>query len=189
MLGAFTFNPRGARDPVFRISRIRPGGVQRVADLTMPGDPSFVAAGIRVHNCWGCGKSRDAIETVIAKEGLTEHEKKFSLACRKLEEWYGLPPLPFDPSDEEPEPVPKNAVKDALEHDRDPTFERAQRRAESLLRRLTAEREVPLKYLLACWEVYDMVVFQAGEKGSWDQDEARDAMVMLRHKINQQVFG
>jgi hypothetical protein len=112
----------------------------------MPVEHSFVAGGIRVHNCFACRVSRDAIQTVREKEGLDFHS-----AIEKLEKDYGLPPLPWEDGDREQQPVdPVSEILDA------PYVDPVQQRCEKILRALTIERTEPLSKVLRLWEAFDL---------------------------------
>jgi len=105
--------------------------------------------------CWACSRSRDAIETTREMEGLD-----FIQALDKLEKTYGLPPLPWDDSDNTS--PPKDEVAEILDA---PYLDPVRNRVERLLKAMTVERTEPLLKVLKLWEVFDRarVLEDAGE--------------------------
>jgi len=157
ILGSYQHTRRGAKPFRPRVSKIEEKGPLPVADLSMPGDPSFVAGGIKVHNCFACGVQRDAVDTVREKEDL-----EFFPAINFLEKKYELPPLPW--SDEDDKYV---APEDELEAmmNMDTTFDDERKRVSTFLDAMTQEKLVPLDVAFAFWEVFDKV--------SWEVDQER----------------
>jgi len=175
-----TINPRGSREPRFRVQSIEKVGLREVADITMPEDPSFVVGGIRVHNCFACSLSRDAIETVRANEGV-----EFSEACHLLEIKYGLPPLPWDDEDENQE----DEFEDLANLSRQ-TFEEASKRVYRLIDSQREERTLPLPTVLALWEAHDMIVWHTTGKKCrepWGEKKGVQSMMKLRERILRKV--
>ena len=98
--------------------------------------------------CFACSKSRDAISTVMEKEG-----KSFSEACSRLEKEYGLPPLPWEDDNREERaaveiaPTKGKSVEDY---------------STSVLKSLKAYgvgKDLEIDDLLRLWEVHDMLMF------------------------------
>ena len=118
-------------------------------DLHGDGTDSKPSARVYPHSnswyCWACARSRDAIQTLREKEGLS-----FNQALDKLERDYGLPSLPWEDGDWETAPVnPVNDVLDAKYTDP------VRNRVEKILRSLTVERTEPLAKVLKLWELFD----------------------------------
>jgi len=89
--------------------------------------------------CFACGRTRDAISTVMEIEGLN-----FNQACRALELKYGLPVWQYkekaDPFEDKSAPVDTNTLK---------------LRVEKMLESRT--RDLPLERSLVMWEAYNML--------------------------------
>jgi hypothetical protein len=95
--------------------------------------------------CFGCARSRDAIQTVREKEGLD-----FPQALDKLEKDFGLPPLPWEEGDQEAKP--RDVVADILDA---PYVDPVRNRCERFLRAIMTERTEPLPRVLKMWEAFD----------------------------------
>ena len=115
--------------------------------------------------CFACGASRDAVALVQEKEG-----KSFWEAVAFLERRYGLPPLPWQPSDANRERSVAEQVKAALRPSVTP--EQALSRLNSFLMGLTQERSVPPERCSELWEGYDRVT--AFLKGGGDAQKVID---------------
>lgn len=176
VLRSFEYNTRGSRAFKPRVVSIVPAGVLPVADLSMPTEHSFVAGGIKVHNCFACDATRDPIGTVMAKEGV-----KFWEAIRLLEQAYGLDSLPADyGTGEDTRPGAISLV--AAELDPAKTFSQDVEMVRRYLDNRTTDKDLPLSQILRFWEKLDEVMFHVqGPKeagGSiWPEDRGR---VMLR---------
>ena len=95
--------------------------------------------------CFACHSSRDAIQTVREKEGLS-----FLAAVEKLEREYGLPPLPWEDGDGGGAPVdPVSEILDA------PYVDPVRLRVERYIRAVTIERSEPIPRILKLWETFD----------------------------------
>ena len=153
VLDSYQYNPRGARPFKPVVERVTETKALPVGDLSMPGDPSFVAGGIRVHNCFVCDKTRDTIATVQAKKGLS-----FMAAIEWLEQRGNLPPLPFDPEDlQKTHHTSFEQVLLDLMGDTGHEFGKVQKRVESYLFNVTQERDLPLEEVTRFWDVHDKV--------------------------------
>ena len=104
--------------------------------------------------CFVCDKARDTIALVQEKLDLS-----FMDAIDWLENWAGLPPLPFDPKDfGESEKSSLQKMQEALhwvENERD--FGKVQKRVESYLFNVTQERELPLADVTRFWDAHDKI--------------------------------
>lgn len=120
--------------------------------------------------CWGCQRSRDAIELTKEKEGLD-----FSAACRALEERHGLPALPWS---EDAEPDNTISVTSILNAAGSATFEKESTRFETFLKGLTDDRDLPLKAILVWWEAYDKLCYLQ-QQGT----ESLPGILQLKQKI------
>lgn len=128
--------------------------------------------------CFACGVSRDAIETVRAKQGLG-----FMEAIRFLEQRYGLPTLPFDGSYQRPETAYEGVLK-GLRHDK--TFEDDVGQVRTLLDNMTKDQELPMLVTLAFWEAFDKVVWMVtDEKALPKMSErlGREALEKIRVRL------
>ncbi len=99
-------------------------------------------------HCFACSKSRDALGTVMAKEGLS-----FSEACTSLEKAYGLPPLPWEDEDR-----PKK-VNTEIETGTVETPDDASARVLKLLQAFSIGKDMTLDDLLRMWEIHDRVMY------------------------------
>lgn len=145
LLDAYNQRPNGKRPFRARVASVKDAGDRRVADVSMPVEHSFVAGGIRVHNCFACSRSRDAIQTVREKDNMSFHD-----AIEKLEKSYGLPPLPWEDGDREEKP--RDEVAEVLDA---PYTDPVRVRAERIIRAFTIERTESLSRVLKMWEAFD----------------------------------
>ena len=117
-------------------------------------------------HCFACSKSRDAISTVMEKEGLS-----FSEACTSLERLYGLPPLPW----EEREVA---ADVDVYPEREDKSPEELSRRLNKMLQTFADAKDLPLDNLLRLWEIHDRVMHHH-INGSIDDEKARQSLLRI----------
>lgn len=176
ILASFEYNPRGTRPFTALVARIDPAGDQVVADVTMPGSPTFVAGGIKVHNCFACDKSRDAIETVRAKEGLSLPQ-----ALSFLEQKYKLPFMASDDNDEAYQ-TPLDSVSARLNTQR--SFADEIKMLVGLLETATELRHLSVDLVVAYWEAVDKLSHHVGEKLLGERT-AQAAVVRLYDKLLQ----
>ena len=178
VLESFEYCHMGTKPFVPKIKEILVRGDLPVADVTMPEDPSFVAGGIKVHNCFACSKSRDVVETVRAKEGL-----EFMPALAFIEAKYNLPQVPWEDDDRQDDtPVQKaNSVKAIL--DTTKTFADDRVQYEAVLRALTEDRLLEMDTLLAHWEALDKVAFNLEQKTA-NQANARLVLAKLHERLS-----
>jgi hypothetical protein len=120
--------------------------------------------------CFACSRSRDAITTVMEKEGVD-----FGRACSILEKRHGLPPLPWEGDDDDGQPAECSVVED----EERPGMEDAVRSVHRVIDTLVREREVGLDQSLRLWEAYDRVVVLAGD-GSLDENTALRALARIQ---------
>lgn len=119
--------------------------------------------------CFACDKTRDAIETVKAKEGV-----KFWEAVKLLETAYGLEPLPADFGyDNQEGAIQVVGVRlDPLV-----TFAQDKAKVHKFLDARTLDRDLPLDQLLHFWEKFDEIAHHVegpkGDGGVWPQDRGR----------------
>lgn len=119
--------------------------------------------------CFACDKTRDAIETVKAKEGV-----KFWEAVKLLEIAYGLDPLPADYGYDSQD----GAIR-TLQVVLDPlvTFDQDKTKVHKFLDARTRDKDLPLDQLLHFWEKFDEICHHVegpkGEGGDWPQDRGR----------------
>lgn len=151
VLDSYEYNPRGSRPFKPTVKIVEPAGVAEVADISMPVEHSFVAGGIKVHNCFACGRPRDAIQTCREKEGLD-----FWGAVKVLEKRYHLPELPWEDDGEVADVALPEKVREILNAGmtRDDVIAQVKRRLEIA----TNEREMPMDVILKGWEDFDRVV-------------------------------
>lgn len=109
--------------------------------------------------CFACSKSRDAVETVRAKENLG-----FMEALSFIEAKYELPQVPWEEGDrQESESGPK-AVSVAGILDATKTFADDRVQYVAVLQALTEDRLLAMDTLLAHWEALDKVAYQVDQK-------------------------
>ena len=107
--------------------------------------------------CFACGKSRDAVETVRAKEGL-----EFTDALGFLEAKYKLPNVPYEDDDSlqrDEVAKPVHAI-----FDKNTSFATDHGKIVSTLNLVTELRTVPMDTVLAYWEAVDKIAYQVREK-------------------------
>ena len=130
--------------------------------------------------CFGCGLTRDPIETVRAKEDLD-----FWQAVKVLEQAYGLEPLPADYGSDERGENAIASVRSNLTRGR--TYENEEKRTQRVVENLTTDRDLPLDRLLAFWEAFDKVVFRVrgprGDGGIWTEHKGKMMIAALRERI------
>jgi len=127
--------------------------------------------------CFGCDKTRDAIETVREREDLG-----FLEAIKWLERQFHLPALPFDPSDYKPRKDLSKEIAKTLRHDR--TFEDDVRRVRALLDTVTEEKSASLDRTLRWWEAFDKVVHLVqGKNATLPEHKGRIALERIRLKV------
>lgn len=122
--------------------------------------------------CWGCGKARDAIETVREKE-----HTSFNGACQILERRYGLPEIDWGSDGEFLE-----ETKDYFSMEKTPDFSDYKERCNTLLLLETKDRELPMKILLSLWEVFDQIVFLV-EKERISKEQGIASFEKIKQKI------
>lgn len=183
VLNSYTQPPNGKRVFQAKVSSLTPLGERPVADISMPEEHSFVAGGIRVHNCFACQRSRDVIQTVREKEGLD-----FWNAVKSLERKFNLPELPWaqdDKSEDEEEAENlTNNIQDMLFSQR--SFEDERVRVETLLTSVTNDRELPQDTVLGFWEVFDRVCY-GFEAEKWPDQKAKAGLLSLRTRVMERL--
>lgn len=131
--------------------------------------------------CFACDITRDPIELVREKEGMS-----FWDAIRHLEKKHGLPRLPWeDDEDAEQGPSVEEAIRDSLRARR--TFEDEKKRVGTFLDSLTTDRDLPMKTLLRFWEAYDVVVhkvFKEAISEAKGKERLLDLLVRAKEKLN-----
>lgn len=126
--------------------------------------------------CFGCDKTRDAIETVREKEGLG-----FMDALKWLERKFKLPFMPFDD-----DYVPKKTISQEIAETLRPhkTFDDDVRRVRSLLDPLAEEKSAPMDKVLRWWEAFDKVVHLVkGKDAKVPEAQGRLALEKIRLKV------
>lgn len=131
-------------------------------------------------HCFGCGKTRDAVSTIMEKLGLS-----FTEACRKLEKDFDLPPLPVEEDEKEVQKADIQRII-AAQLETAPTFEEERERVFRILDRQTRGKSLSLPNILRLWEFYDKVTWMV-EKESLTPEKGRLTMAELRLKIQDAV--
>lgn len=182
VLDAHVYNPKFKQPTHATFEKLEPLGLKVVADVSMPGDPSFCAGGLRVHNCFACDRSRDAIELVRIKKNLS-----FPEAMSWLEAQYGLQPLPWEGPESE---APSVSLTDECEARITPpvTFGAGRDRVKTILDRASLERSLSLDRLLAYWETYDYLTYQVTQAGL-DERLAKQKIGELYHRLTKEMLG
>lgn len=133
--------------------------------------------------CWACQRSRDAIDLVQIKEGVS-----FKKAVRILEERYGLPSLPWPDDPEEGEedvrPSPSDEIEASLKTQR--SFEQEAQRVERLMEAVTTDRLLPMRSTMRLWSLFDKVRLKV-RKEEITEDLGKKAMAKLRGKIMEKL--
>lgn len=174
---------------------VHPGGGDREQQFPcdLHGDGRDSRPSARVYpstnswHCFACTKTRDVIETVRAKEGLT-----FWQAVKKLEKVGGLEAFKWTPK---PIENASTVLQAALDPSR--TFDQDAERVRHNLDMLTYNIEdgqrvrpniLPMETVLTLWEAFDRVVFRVkgakGEGGEWSERKGREALAVLNAHIN-----
>jgi len=130
-------------------------------------------------HCWGCGKTRDAIETVKEKEKIS-----FLEACKILEKRSGLPDIDWgaDPSYEESSPETSFSLSPSF------TFEDHQKRCQKVLDLETEDKDLPMKVILSLWSAFDQISYGVElkeisiGKGKELLEKIRNKVIELRKK-------
>jgi len=126
--------------------------------------------------CFACGRSRDAIQWAMEKEGL-----EFWDALKVLEERYRLPPLPWEDGDDDARaPLISSQIEVAL--DPTTTFAADSDRLSRLLDILTEERECSMAEILSAWEAFDAVCWGMTE-GGWNERRGKVAIEKIRKHL------
>ena len=123
--------------------------------------------------CWACGKARDAVETIREKMGVG-----FGEALSWIEKQYGLPPMPWEPSDH------KTTLSEELvaRIDVAKTFNDDIRAFDSMMDSIVIDKMLPLDSCLSFWEARDKLVrFVTDEEVS--ETIARGTLLRLRDRI------
>jgi len=130
--------------------------------------------------CFGCGVTRDAIETVQVKQGVG-----FWAAVKLLEVAHGLDPLPIDYDADDQGHAALSAVGHILETYT--TFADEETRTRATLDAMTIDRELPLDRLLSFWEGFDKAVYMVrgprGDGGVWGETKGRKVLAGLRDRM------
>lgn len=126
--------------------------------------------------CFACGRSRDAVQLVREREGVP-----FGRACDVLERKYGLPPLPYEPGDDDRPETASERVRGALDPTR--TFAQERERVERGLVNSQAENDLTMVEILPLWEKFDAIGY-AMEHDSWTEEQGKRAMLelLMTHK-------
>jgi DNA primase len=171
----------------YRIEAGYSGEQQFSCDLHGDGRDNKPSARVYPHSgswyCFACDQTRDAISTARDKEGLD-----FWGALKTLEARYHLPPLPWDDDDREQAKQRQDAknngavaqIAAALDPER--TFADDRHVVERLLGGLTADRDLPMKFLLGCWEAFDKIT-QMIDTDSAHPDQGRVGLAKLRDLV------
>lgn len=123
-------------------------------------------------HCFGCGKSRDAISTVMEKEGI-----EFWEACYKLEKRYDLPIWKSTWTPRETKD-PRDIVKVSNEG----SFDEDKERTENLLLGESRRRSVPAEPLLSLWERFDKVSWKVHQE-EMSEKRGRERLAVLREEV------
>lgn len=128
-------------------------------------------------NCWGCGKARDAIETVKEK-----HQVSFIEACKEIERKYDLPEVDWgqDLSYEERPPE-----EDSFSLTPQVTFEGHRERCHKVLDLETKDKDLPLPVIAKLWVAYDRVVFSVGAK-EIPSEKGIELLEKIKKKVGEQ---
>lgn len=115
--------------------------------------------------CFGCQEQRDAIATVMAKEGCS-----FLEAVSRIETRFNLPPLPFDPDEVEQDTLTFPSTLRTYEHEL--------KRVRAYLDTITREGLLPHHPVLSLWEAYDQVAWQV-QKENWSEQRGQHVLLKI----------
>mgnify|MGYP003965486525 FL=1 len=128
------------------------GGGEQQFRCDLHGDGQDNAPSARVYPqtsswfCFACGKSRDAISTVLEKEGLS-----FSESCTLLEKKYGL--SGWVQTRKKDLYVEENTDKNPNTIE----IENLAKRTHQILKDKTTKREIELSTAIKLWEAFDLI--------------------------------
>lgn len=126
--------------------------------------------------CFACGKARDPISLLMDKEGVS-----FRDACERLEQQFGLPALPWDDEDFEPEDIKVEDELDQIVSEGVP-FAREAKRIGRFLDNIVRDRDLDLKTTLAFVEAYDRVMYGVKKEGM-AESSGKAALAKLHARI------
>jgi len=181
LLDSYQYNSRGAKPFRPQVTSILAVGAHHVGDVSMPQSPTFIVGGIRVHNCFACAKTRDAVDTLRAKKGLS-----FRDAIRELEKLYKLPHLDWD--SHTPQPSQTEDIKAKLEGSKNETFAEHLERLQTSLSWVTTERVLEMNRTLAYWEALDQIAHKV-DKALLPEDQGRQILAELRTRLDMELQG
>lgn len=127
--------------------------------------------------CFACDKTRDALDYVMAKEGLS-----FVESCRFVEVKYHLPSLPWEDSDnpgERPQ-TPREEIEGIFV--RELTLDGEANRVKALLEGLGKDRMLGMDETMAFWEALDMLDWRLRQGQVTPQDGLR-GLATIRERI------
>jgi DNA primase len=100
--------------------------------------------------CFACSRSRDAISTVMEKEGL-----EFSGACKAIEQKFGLPALPWKDDGDSP----KKRVGEIIPETKQRGVAELVHSAHRMLDGFTQDRTFDKDTAIKIWEAFDRVCY------------------------------
>ena len=176
LLDAYQYNHRGSKPFKPIVVQVLDAGTLPVADLSMPASPTFVAGGIKVHNCFACSRSRDAISTVMDKMDLD-----FKSAMTWLEKTYNLPT--YTPQAVGETQTLEDSLAVTLAPQASGSPEAICRAVRALLDSQRYDKALSCSQTMTLWAEYDNVLALS----ETDQTEALTALLALRDKVTEQV--
>jgi hypothetical protein len=134
--------------------------------------------------CFACDKIRDAVEIVRAKEGL-----EYKDAVVFLERKYGLPVLPWEDDDFDPQ-KPKTVVEEMTGLLANPgiSFEAAEKAFEADLDGSTKDRTLSLDATVSFWEALDTISYKVKE-GELSEALGLQALGKINKKYQEAVWA
>lgn len=124
--------------------------------------------------CFSCSRSRDAIQTVVEKEGVG-----FWDAVRLLEKKFRLPQLPWDADVARPMNM-TDVVHDALKERE--TVEEVSARVERMLFFMKRDGDCDHVKLLRMWEAHDRILYGHRREG-WKEEQTVRLLTQLIERI------
>ena len=133
--------------------------------------------------CFACDQTRDPIELVREKEGLS-----FWDAMRFIEKMYDLPRLPWEDDEDEvmKGPSVEEAIRDSMRFKR--TYEEEVGRLRTFLDGLTTDRDLPMKTLLSLWEAYDKICYLVEQKAI-SENKGKEGLLHIRQRALEKLQG
>jgi len=131
-------------------------------------------------HCFACGVTRDGVDTVKAKEGVS-----FMEAIKILETRYNLPAVPWEEGDYDSTPKPDQEIRESLKHP-EKTLEDDLRIFRSVLTAETNDRTLDVVTTAAFWEGSDKIEYLV-QKELLTEIKGRAVIQKLLEKLHNEI--